>query len=294
MFKKVSVVLLLAVLLALPVVFAEVSITKTSLSYVNINQEINVTLKIEPSTVTETMDLFEFTPEGWIITGWQIYGFDKADIFYETRDMVYDGKERTLSHWNFNKKFASPITVNYQLTVQDAGTYEFLTAWTYQGGFGNLAAYINVLPIGAKPEFPTEKPAITFPGITLDVTKVAYAVVTAGFLFAALFLLLTARKKITEIRAGKIPVEDLRIFIRFGLQRGYTLDEMKETLKEGNIATDGFEDLAREVESHERIKKHRTARHVPKEVKHTKKMTKSYGRFIKGKLKSIMKKLNKE
>jgi len=256
MYRKVSVVLLLAILLALPVALAEVTVTKTFPPSVKANEEINAVIVITTDTWVDSLDLHEFTPKGWIITGWQITGFDKSNVFYETRDMFYQDNDRTLSHWKFNHKFYGAITIEYQLTPEDAGTFETITAWTFPGGFDSSVTYLGVLPsIIEFPEkavslLPEGEKRIVIQGFTIDFTVIVTILIIAGSLIFALVIALTAGKKIAEIRRRgtivDVSTEDLRAFIKLGLKRGYTLRDMVDALRGGRINTDAFNEIANE------------------------------------------------
>lgn len=256
MYKKVSVVLLLAVLLALPVALAEVTVTKTLSSTAKAGEEINVTLTIKSDTYIDSLDLNEFTPKGWIITGWHMDGFDKSNVFYETRNMFYQNQDRTLSHWKFNQRFYGTIVLSYQTTPTDAGTFETLTAWTFPGGFGSSVSYISVVPsLLAFPDkvvslLPENNQQITILGTAFDLTTVLIVLIIAGALIFALVMAIAAGKKIAEIRShgskASVSTEDLRTFIKLGLKRGYTLRDMVDALKGGNIGTEEFDEVIKE------------------------------------------------
>lgn len=49
-----------------------------------------------------------------------------------------------------------------------------------------------------------------------------------------------------EIPSQQIPIEELRSFIKLGLERGYTLREMANALKGSNIDTNPFKRIAQE------------------------------------------------
>jgi len=256
MYKKVSVVLLLAVMLALPVALAEVTVTKTFPPSAKANEEMTAVIVIQTDKWVDSLDLHEFTPSGWIITGWQISGFDKSNVFYETRNMFYQDKDRTLSHWRFNQKFYGEMTIEYQLTPKEAGTFETITAWTFPGGFGSSVAYLGVLPsIIEFPEqavslLPEGEKKVIIQGITIDFTVIVTILIIAGSFIFALVLAIAAGKKIAEIRASgsitNVSTEDLRAFIKLGLQRGYTLRDMVDALKGGRINTKAFNEIAKE------------------------------------------------
>ncbi|MDD5181951.1 MAG: hypothetical protein PHC66_02135 [Candidatus Nanoarchaeia archaeon] len=247
-------VLLLVLLLALPVAFASVDVTKTISPNVKANEEFNTTITITADSWTDTLDLHEFTPSGWIVTGWHIDGFDKAYVFYETRDMFYQDNYRTLSHWKFDKRFYGTITVSYQTTPTDTGTYETLTTWTYLGGFDSIVSYINVLPSLTKfPEaavnlLPEGEKELVIQGFTIDFTVIVTVLIVAGAILFALVMSIAAGKKIAEISSGgtRVPIEDLRTFIKLGLRRGYTLRDMVDALKGGRIDTTYFNEIAKE------------------------------------------------
>jgi hypothetical protein len=257
MYKKVSVVLLLALLLALPVALAEVTVTKSLSSTAKAGEEINVTLTIKTDTFIDSLDLNEFTPEGWIITGWHIDGFDKSNTFYETRNMFYQNQDRTLSHWKFNQRFYGTIVLSYQTTPASAGTFETLTAWTFPGGFDSSVSYISVVPsLLAFPDkvvslLPANNQQITIIGTTFDLTTILIVLIIAGALIFALVMAIAAGKKIAEIRArggskANVSTEDLRTFIKLGLKRGYTLRDMVNALRGGNIGTEEFDEVIKE------------------------------------------------
>jgi hypothetical protein len=256
MYKKVSVVLLLVVLLALPVALAEVTVTKTFPPSAKADEEITAVIVIQTDQWVDSLDLHEFTPKDWIITGWQITGFDKSNVFYETRNMPYLEKEWTLSHWMFNKKFYGEITINYQLTPKEAGTFETLTTWAYPGGFDSSITYLGVLPsIIEFPEkavslLPEGEKRIVIQGITIDFTVVVTILIIAGSSIFALVIALAAGKKIAQIRTRgaviDVSTEDLRAFIKLGLKRGYTLRDMVDALRGGRIGTEEFNEVAKE------------------------------------------------
>lgn len=272
--KKVSVVLLVF-LLAIPVVFAKISVERTSVETTEEDVPINVEVKIDPDNYVSGFDLYEFSPKGWDVVSWNVQGYEKANIDYEVEDKIYQGKERTSNHWRLTKTFKNTITLSYQvLPLDGTGTHEFLTVWTYPGGYNNKITKISVLPSSKTlttycgndvcdlgetysncPE-DCEKEgktgtAFVPPNVTINLTPIILFTVVLSFSFAA-FLIYEKMKKSRDVSSKqkevefgeKIAIEDLRTFIKLGLRRGYTLRQMANALKGSQIDTRPFKEIA--------------------------------------------------
>ena len=160
-----------------------------------------------------------------------------------------------------------------------SGNYNFLTVWTYPGGFDRQTTQLSVIPSGVSAaqcgnkvcesgESVANCPAdcaipisplslAAFPNITIDVTLVVIAVILFGFSLAAFVIYLKSKQVFIEMAArrrvqqrpltnAEIAVEDLRAFMKLGLRRGYTLRQMAEALSGSSIDTRPFREIAKE------------------------------------------------
>lgn len=150
----------------------------------------------------------------------------------------------------------------YTVTPENAGTYESRTTWTYEGGFGNYAAYSSIIPSGTPIPIAEETRTKTeIVGITVDLTILTVVIIIGGFAIAAILLIFFSSKGVLRIiekikeskpaefissEPAQVAVEDLRAFIKLGLQRGYTLREMVNALKGANVDATEFNNIAKE------------------------------------------------
>lgn len=262
MYKKVSVALLL-LLLVLPIAFGTVEVVKTSPTYAKMNEQLNTSLRIGSNEWVNVLDINELIPNNWTVLEWAIDNYNKYDVSYEsTNNYNYEGKNWTLNHWRLNKKFIGTATITYTVTPENAGTYESRTTWTYEGGFGNYAAYSSIIPSGTPIPIAEETRTKTeIVGITVDLTILTVVIIIGGFAIAAILLIFFSSKGVLRIiekikeskpaefissEPAQVAVEDLRAFIKLGLQRGYTLREMVNALKGANVDATEFNNIAKE------------------------------------------------
>src|SRR3989338_2340819 len=89
-----------------------------------------VSFTVNPEGSLTGFDLADFIPNGWTISSWDVSGYAKSDISYETQVKEYQSKTRNALHWKFNKVLSSNIVLTYTATAPAAtGSYEFISLW---------------------------------------------------------------------------------------------------------------------------------------------------------------------
>ena len=116
----------LIVLLALPVVLADVSVTH---SYEQKQDGLYVHVIIKTDSV-EKFDLGELIPENWQITNWTV----NAETQFESVAGEFMGKDCNINHWRFNS-ITKDTEVVYRISPKQAGNYEIVSVWFYPNGF---------------------------------------------------------------------------------------------------------------------------------------------------------------
>jgi hypothetical protein len=266
---KVGVSLLL-VLLVFPIVLGEVTVERSEPSVLEQGKTTNITIQIVASEPVTVFDLVEFTPQGWVVTTWDVQGIQKSDVKYDSRDQYYQGLVRTGNHWQFKGPVQGTMILTYDLIPVSAGSQEFITVWTYPAGFDSQKIIRSVIPpsgtayCGNKVcdmgENADNCPLdCKIPVIVYDIT----IIITIGVIIAAVILTILAKKGIdvwealrivkerilAEERHGKkAPLEDLRAYMKLGLQRGYTLRQMAEALRGAGVDDSDFRRIASETE----------------------------------------------
>lgn len=189
--------IILAILLLSSLAFA-VSVDRSMPSRVDPSSGFTVSFTVNPEGSLSSFDLVDFVPSGWNLNSWDISGYSKSDVTFDSKVLDYQGKTRNGLHWKFSKNLTSAATLSYTMTAPaTTGSYEFIAVWTYPGGFNSKTTSLTVgqeappappqpAPVEQPAEQPTSQPEQPTP------PQPAPAAPTNTWLYAAIFLIIVA------------------------------------------------------------------------------------------------------
>lgn len=120
--------LCLIMLLALPAVFAEVSV-KHSLEQKQ--DGLYVSVFISTNSETDVIDLAELIPEDWQIDSWTTYS---GTAEFESMPRDFMNKDYNINHWKFSDA-ENDIEMVYKISPKSAEDYNIVSVWFYPDGF---------------------------------------------------------------------------------------------------------------------------------------------------------------
>ena len=231
----------MAVFFIMPIAFGEIVINREMPTAVEVKNTVNVSIDFRSTELIDAFDIVEFVPLGWEVSNWQVYNYDTAAVVLEKEaSYQYQGKERTAFHWSFRDGLGSrQVLLVYEITATSSGSQEFISVWTYPGGFDTSTRVMSVFPgegvifcgndiceLGETsfscpqdcPKINIEVRDVTLP---LIIFMIAAAIIAIWYIYAKYF------KDMIKKRAA---VEDIRTYLKLGLRRGYNLREMTNTL----------------------------------------------------------------
>ena len=142
--KKIAVILLICVL-AIPIAFAELSVSKDIPNEVEKGEYFKVILNINTDSARR-FDAAEFIPLGWEISEWEVK--PKLNVDFDSQTQEFFGSKHNMNHWKFYS-VAEEITIEYTVYAEELGEYDFITLWVHPKGFNSLSEKVNV--VEAKP-----------------------------------------------------------------------------------------------------------------------------------------------
>lgn len=273
MYKKALALIMLIFLIS--TAFAQVSVEKVSSMTAVINDTITVTIKISVDSPQSAVDIVEFVPLSWKITNWDVSGYNKSNVAYDYVDkIIFAGKERSAAHWRF-KDVSNQITITYTTNAATADLHsEFLTVWTYPGGFKTKSSFVTVLPKAGIPycgnmicdsgenmfNCPQDCPAETqIKLLPVNLTLIIALAITGLIITFITYEYREQKEKAcAALEKERLAIEDLRAFLKLGLRRGYTIREMVDALRGANVDVSLLEEIARSEQianAEEEIKK---------------------------------------
>ncbi len=162
-YSKMAVLLVSVILMsqfAVTGVFADdISVSKSMPSRVDPEGTLTTTYTITPTGTVTGFDMAELMPVDWEISSWDISGYSKDDIETSIQDSqefmgsTYDGY-----HWEFTDDLTSAVTLTYTINVPvSSGNYDFVSIYTYPGGFEKDENTLSVAEEVVEPTTPAEE-----------------------------------------------------------------------------------------------------------------------------------------
>jgi hypothetical protein len=259
--RKVGVVFVLAFAL---ISLASAQVTVDTIRPVTVMRNETFTIEIEISTTEAqtSFDVIQFLPLQWEVLSWEVSGYERADIFYEfSGQQIFAARDRAAAHWRFTKGLSNDVTITLQ-TRPVAGEQlyaEFITVWTYPGGFNSKSYILTVLP-GVGVPFcgntfcdPGEN-IFTCPQdcptqielLPIDLTLIIVSAIISVTIIAVVykFRFQKGRERM-RLEKERLALEDLRAYLSLGLRRGYTVREMTEALRGAGYDVSLIEEIIR-------------------------------------------------
>ena len=95
-----------------------------------------VSLIIEPDTTYNGFDLAELIPLDYRIDSWDVIGYNKDKINFDTRnDVSFIRNTYYGNHWEFTEGISKPILLRYTIDTREIEG-KFMSVWTHPNGFG--------------------------------------------------------------------------------------------------------------------------------------------------------------
>ncbi len=244
----------LILIVALPIAFGDVMFKREMPSAVEVTNTVNVSIEFKSTKQINAFDVIEFVPLGWEIEEWKVYNYDEDAVVLESLPSYqYQGKTRTAYHWSFRDGLGpSQVLLVYTLKAKEPGSQEFISVWTYPGGFDTSTSIMSVLPsegvifcgneICELGETSFNCPA-DCPKIEVEVYDITPVLIILVIAISAALILYIYSKHLKKIMKKQATLEDLRAYLKLGLSRGYTLREMMNTLRGEGIDTKMLEEL---------------------------------------------------
>jgi len=243
----------------IPIALGDVNVNRKMPSSTQLGNTFNVSLEFKSSKHIDAFDVVEFLPYGWEITNWTVYGYNKNSVVLENiPNYQYQGKIRTAYHWSFREGLdTSQVLLVYTLKAKDTGSQEFITVWTYPGGFKTNTTIISVVPgegvvycgngvceLGETSNTcPQDCPKVKVK--VMDITPILTILAAIVVILTFFYIYSKYIRRIVKIRTT---IEDLRAYIKLGLTRGYKLRELVNTLRGEGIDTTAIEEIVKDKE----------------------------------------------
>jgi hypothetical protein len=241
-------ILIMVIALSIPFALGEVYFDRNMPSPVEVNHNVTITIKASSTKPIDAFDVVEFIPYGWKISDWSVENYNKNAVVLETLpEYTYQGKVRTAYHWSFRDGLDNEkVTLTYTLTAKDVGSKEFITVWTYPGGFKTNTTMLSVIPgkgivfcgngvceLGENSQnCPQDCLPVKVEVKQIDIMPILI-IIALGI--ATALIVYAAKKRIMRAAKARTTIEDLRTFIKLGLVRGYMLRELVNALIAGGI-----------------------------------------------------------
>lgn len=233
---KKCMIFLILLFLIIPISFGDVIITRDMPEKAELGETITISIHIYTTEELERFDVVEFVPAGWDVIDWEVHNYDRSSIVFErVGSRIYEGRRRVPFHWYFRDSIdEGEVIISYEIKVIDRGEQEFITYWMHPDEtFDQSFSTIEVVRTDLIPPF-------EFPDYDLRPLVLILAILSSA---AIIFYLHQRRKERGESKKKGSQIEDLRVFIKLGLERGYRLKELVHTLKGEGIDTELIEKL---------------------------------------------------
>ncbi len=262
--KKLFFVFLLF-FLVIPISYGDVTVVRNMPEKIEVGEMIYVTINIEFMEEITDFDIVEMVPHGWEMVSWNIENFEEDFVEFEKEDSLeFYYENRTSFHWSFKGDISEKrVIINYELLAKEIGEKEFVSVWAHPRGFDRQKNILEVVDVGA---LRTE--VIVFPGILVPSLNQVRENITSIFVLLAIILFLIAifyvskkinvkeylrrlkqkKDKIKRIEKGDDPVQDIRAFLKYGVQKGHRIIELVKALKSEGVETDIIEKLIEKEE----------------------------------------------
>lgn len=251
------VVVILALVFILPIALGDVALNRQMPNAVQVENTINISLDFRSTKNIDAFDVVEFVPLGWEVSAWSVSNYDKDSVALESiPSYTYQGKARTAYHWNFRGGLSNEqVLLVYTLKAKETGSNEFITVWTYPGGFNTNTTIMSVLP-GEGVIFcgngVCELGESSFncledcPQIAVQIYDITTILIILAIGAVVAILIYIYYKYLKKVLKRRSTIEDLTIYLKLGLKRGYKLREMINALEGEGIETKMLEKLAKD------------------------------------------------
>ena len=257
--KERAILILLALTLSISLAAGEVYFEREMPTSVKLGSIVNVSIEANSSKPIDAFDVVEFIPYGWEVSNWTVENYNKNAVVLEKLDKyTYQGAVRTAYHWSFRDGLdKEPVKLVYTLKAKDSGSQEFITVWTYPGGFKTNTTIMSVIPgegvvfcgngvceLGENSQnCPQDCPAIKVKEI--DIMPILL-IIALGIAIA--IIIYAAKRRFARVAKARTTIEDLRAFIKLGLARGYMLRELVNALIAGGIDKELVNEIIKDKE----------------------------------------------
>ena len=243
--------------------FGYIQIDRQMESYGYVGKPMNVSLTIVSTDPGSNFDVVEALPEGWQVDTWYVKNYGKNDIELsnETRELF--DKQRSVYAWQFTEGYKDPITLTYTVTPESEGDFEFASLWVYPGGFDRSFKSMRVLVSEVCGNFicePGEGALSCFVdcGLPHALIIVAIAVSVLVILMHKKGHVKLPKRKLHKKPAHKTVkaktekakdyLDELKLYLKHGLKRGYTFKEIKRVLRNHKIDTKLIDKFSKDEE----------------------------------------------
>ncbi|HDQ59693.1 MAG TPA: hypothetical protein ENN30_00700 [Candidatus Woesearchaeota archaeon] len=264
--NRVMVIPLVAIF-ALSLAFAYVQIDRELAPMVYDGTASDISIRIMSTDQRIKFDIIEALPQGWVIDSWSVENYNINDVEFSHEDRFLFGGQKSVYAWSFKKEYTIPIILTYSLTPKGEGEHDVYTVWMYPSGFDRTTTSFSVAPAPYCGNFRCEF-GENFFNCFIDCGLV-YVLIFAAVL--AVFLIIYLSKKGVfkpkpkpyvespapppepdedyvedETEYVKAPAEEetdkehsyltkLRQYLKHGIQRGYTINEMACVLEKRGV-----------------------------------------------------------
>jgi hypothetical protein len=148
-YLKKFIFLIAVSLLVIGVSFAQIDISRTSSSPVQVNEPYTATLKTGAVTYSQ-FDIAELLPVGWELTDWGVSGNASA-VKFEHSTTSYIGSVREVYKWSFSEAAPNGAEVRYTAIPRRAGSFNITTMTTYTSPAGFSSSENKIFVGGTTP-----------------------------------------------------------------------------------------------------------------------------------------------
>ncbi len=268
--KKHLITLILFFFLVIPASFGSVNMLRQAPREVEIGEIITVQISIHSNEELNNFDIIEFTPVGWNIIDWDIENYNRDSIVFERLGVrEYENRRRSHFHWQFLEKIneGEEIILSYEIEAIDRGSMEFLTVFMHKDGIIDRTSSLNVIRTEPPPPIEEEIYEIDV-YLILSIFSIVFLIFLSYFGYKKIKMWRIKRKKSKAEKvaekiyetdkyktSNKKPIEDLRLFIKYGIQKGYKLGELVDALKGDGVNTELIEKIIEKDEIKDSVKK---------------------------------------